>query len=77
MKKSMKMAKKIIGFFDVKSAKFASGAASLCGFCQPKESELLRNYFIKNKKSYKEWNSYNLEILLKYHFEEEERKCKK
>lgn len=54
MKKSMKMAKKIIGFFAVKSAKFASGAASLCGFCQPKESELLRNYFIKNKKSYKE-----------------------
>ena len=54
MKKSMKMAKKIIGFFAVKSAKFASGAASLCGFCQPKEPELLRNYFIKKKKSYKE-----------------------
>lgn len=54
MKKSMKMAKKIIGFFAVKSAKFASGAASLCGFCQPKEPELLRNYFIKNKTSYKE-----------------------
>ena len=50
----MKMAKKIIGFFDVNTHKLASGADTFCGFCQTKDHELLRNYLIKNKKSYKE-----------------------
>ena len=50
------------------AVKVACNTASfnLCG--QPKEPESLKNYFVKNKKSYKKWNSYNCKIFIKILF---------
>lgn len=47
MKKSKKTAKRIVEALAVKSAKFASGSASLCGFGQPKEPENIKSILKK------------------------------
>lgn len=43
----MKMVKKVVGALAIKSAKLASGTASLNNFAQPKEPENLKKYFKK------------------------------